>query len=205
MQAKIITKNSYEATAREFANNVRDLAPKESIDRFAKLLPPQAKIIDIGCAAGRDAKLFTEKGISVLGIDYCQNLVDLAKEHAPLATFQVVDLEELSLSASSFDGAWAGCTFSHIPKDNLPSILKNVYSLLKQRGYFYLTVKKGTGEGAEKDLRYGDYEKFWSFFGENEIKEFVEQAGFKVIECCTVERRFEYHTHACVRIFCQKN
>jgi SAM-dependent methyltransferase len=204
MSDKAITKESYEATAEEFMHNVADLAPMESIQKFVNFFPVKAKIVDIGCGSGRDAKIFTEKGLSVLGIDFSQNLINIAKSNAPLAEFQIMDIEEISFSPSSFDGAWAGCTLSHIPKKILPSVLQNIHSLLKADGYFYLTVKKGVGEGLKEDLRYGNFEKFWSFFEEDEIAEYIRSADFKIVDCCTVQKKFKYQTHPCVRIFCQK-
>lgn len=62
MLHKTISQKSYQTTAKEFAKNVADLAPLESIQQFVDLLPPHAKIIDIGCGSGRDAKIFNEKG-----------------------------------------------------------------------------------------------------------------------------------------------
>lgn len=204
MSDKAITKDSYEATADQFAHNVADLAPIESIQRFIKLLPSKAQIIDIGCGSGRDAKIFTEGGLNVLGIDFCQNLLDIAKVNAPLAEFQIVDIETMTFTPSSFDGAWAGCALCHISKTKLPSVLKNIHCLLKENGYFYLTVKQGSGEGLEEDLRYGNFEKYWSFFEEDELANYVRSAGFKIIERCIVPQKFKYQTHPCIRVVCQK-
>lgn len=204
MSYKTVMQESYQATAEEFARNVADLAPIQSIEKFMKLLPPNAKIIDIGCGSGRDAKIFTEKGLSVLGIDFCSNLIEIAKTNAPLAEFQVLDFETASFPLSSFDGAWAACSLHHIPKKTLPTVLNNIHSFLKEKGSFYLTVKKGVGEVLAKDERYGDFEKFWSFFEEDEIKKIVQSANFTILECTTVEKGNAYHTHPAIRIFCQK-
>lgn len=206
MSYKALTQSSYEATADEFTHYVADLAPLESIQKFVNLLPPKAKIIDIGSGSGRDAKIFTEKGINVIGIDFSQNLIDIAKGNAPLAEFQLMDIETATFTPSSFDGAWACCSLSHIPKRVFPDVLKNIYSSLKEKGYFYLTVKKGEGEILEKDLYYKDrdFVKFWSFFEENELQSFIKSANFKILECAVGHRKAEHHTYPYLRIFCQK-
>ena len=169
MSYKAITRESYKITAEEFANNVADLAPTESIQKFISFLPNHARIIDIGCGSGRDAKIFLEKGISVSGIDFSQNLIDIAKSNAPLADFQIMDIEAITFPEAFFDGAWAACSLCHIPKKILPFVLKNIHSILKPHGYFYLTLEEGVGEGLKEDLRYGHFEKFWSFFEEDEL------------------------------------
>lgn len=204
MSYKAITKESYDATAEQFASNVAQLAPVESIQKFIGLLPPKARILDIGCGSGRDAKLFTENGVSVLGMDFSQSLINIAKINAPLAEFKEMDIETALFPASSFDGAWAAISLSHIPKKILPSVLKNIHSLLKPEGHFYLSIKKGCGEGLEEDLRYGNIKKFWSFYEEEELKKNLQSAHFKILDCRTIEKTSPYHTHPCIRLFCQK-
>lgn len=204
MSYKAITKESYEATAEKFAGNVAELAPLASIEKFIRLLPDEAKIIDIGCGSGRDAKIFTEKGVDVLGIDFCSNLIEIAKKNAPLAEFQVMDIETLDFPDASFDGVWAAASLLHIPKIVLPDVFKKIHAILKENGYFYLTLKKGAGEVLEKDSRYGDFQKFWSYFEEDELKEFLEAAHFKIIDFTVVKKHHAYLTHDGLRAICQK-
>ena len=56
----------------------------------------------------------------------------------------------------------------------------------------------------EKDVRYGDFEKFWSYFEKKEIQHYVEAAGFHILECDVVPSKAHYHTHPGIRLFCQK-
>lgn len=202
---KEITINSYQLTAKDFAANVVDLASMESIQKFIELLPPHAKMIDIGCGSGRDAKLFSEKGIEVFGIDYCSNLLDIAIEHAKLASFQLMDIENMHVASESFDGAWAACSLGHFSKETLPNILKQIHLLLKENGCFYLSLKKGTGELLEIDSRYeGEHKKFWAYYEENEIKNILEAANFKILHFKLIKKSNPYLTHDAFRIFCQK-
>lgn len=202
---KEITKESYQATANEYTQNVVNLAPTGSIERFINFLPPNAKIIDIGCGSGRDAKIFHSKGLHVLGIDFCPNLIGIAKIHAPSVEFQLMDVEEMNFPASSFDGAWAACSLAHISKITFPEVLKKIHSILRENGYFYLTLKKGSGEVLENDGRYdGNVKKFWSYYEEQELKHFLQAAQFKILEFDTVEKTHPYQTHSAFRVFCQK-
>lgn len=202
---KEITKESYQATAQEFCQNVMELAPIKSIETFLNFLPPKAKIIDIGCGSGRDAKLFTDKGADVLGIDFSSNLIEIARLQAPLANFQLMDIETMSLPASSFDGVWSACSLGHIAKNKLQDALRNIHSLLNDKGYFYLALKKGVGEKLEIDPRYqGDVRKFWAYYEEEELKDILQAASFKILDFSTVEKNHVYHTHDAMRVFCQK-
>jgi|688.fasta_scaffold53312_4 2-polyprenyl-3-methyl-5-hydroxy-6-metoxy-1,4-benzoquinol methylase len=204
MTYKEITRESYQSTAEEFARNVLELAPTESIQRFYHMLPSDGKILDMGCGSGRDAKIFTEMGLSVLGVDISSNLLGIAKQHAPLAEFQIMDIENLSFPPSTFHGIWAACSLSHVPKKLFPHVLGKIHLMLKHNGYFYLTLRQGVGEFLEKDLRYGNFEKFWSFFEEQEIQDLMQSSHFEVLECKSVYKKAKYQTFRCVRLFCQK-
>lgn len=207
MSNKEITKQSYQLIAKEFANNVAELAPIASIEKFMDLIDnTNAKIIDIGCGSGRDAKIFTDKGLEVIGIDFCSNLIDIAKNHAPLAQFQLMDIEEMDFSPNSFDGAWAACSLLHIAKKSFPEVLQKINHILKKDAIFYLALKRGQGETIEQDLRYqGDIKKFWSFYEEDELKTILRNAKFEILECSLVERSVDYQTHQAFRVFCQKS
>ena len=174
------------------------------MEKFISLLPPKAKILDVGCGSGRDAKIFTEKGLSVVGVDFSQNLIDIASAHAPKAEFHVMDIESINFPSASFDGIWSLCSLLHFPKKVLPNIIKNIHSLLKEDGYFYMALKKGRGEVLEKDTRYGDFEKFWAFYEEDELRQIFESAQFNILELCSVEKTSAYQTHDAIRVFAQK-
>jgi ubiquinone/menaquinone biosynthesis C-methylase UbiE len=184
------TQESYQATAEEYARKVADLAPKASIQAFASLLPSHAKMIDIG---------------SVTGIDFCPNLIDIAKQTAPAADFFVMDIEHLTFSPDSFDGAWAASSLLHIPKNKMLTVLQTIHTILKDKGYFYLSVKQGKGEVLEKDMRYeGDFEKFWSYYEEEELTRLLESAHFNILDFGYIERRHDYQSHPFFRVVCQK-
>lgn len=200
-----ITKESYQMTAAEYANNVLELAPLASIKNFIAMLPPNPHIIDIGCGSGRDAKIFTNMGAKVVGIDFCPNLIEIAKAHAPLADFHLMNIENMAVTPSFFDGAWAACSLAHISKANFPTVLKHIHTMLKREGYFYLALKQGEGEGLEIDKRYERHiQKFWSYYEFEELKDFLEEAQFKVLELDVIEKSYDYQSHAALRALCQK-
>jgi len=184
MDYKKITQLSYEATAHEFSRNVADLAPLASLQKFVRLLPPKAKILDIGCGSGRDCNILSEMGFDVVGIDLCHALLEIAKKNAPSAHFLQMDVEQLSFSDRSFEGIWSACSLAHLSKNKFPEVLKTLYRLLTPGGCFYLSLKKGKGEGVQKDGRYGGCEKFWAYYEKEEVDTLLQAVPFKVLEYC---------------------
>lgn len=197
------TWSSYESSAEAYAKNVEGLHPHKEADRFLSMLPCGGSILDIGCGSGRDAKLFSEKGFNVTGIDYSPSMIDIAAKTAPKATFKVMDMQCLNFE-HAFDGAWANASLLHIPKSHFPKILGEIYNILNPNGVFYIALKQGDKEGVELDTRYGSLQKFFSYFEENELRTFLTDAGFRVIDLFKKDKEFSYQTHPSIMAYCKK-
>jgi 8-oxo-dGTP diphosphatase len=201
---KFLTLNSYDASANQYKKNTESLHPHIEAKQFIEKLPEQATILDIGCGPGRDAKIFQELGFEVTAIDFSAKMIELARKEACKAKFHLVDIEKLEFPKETFDGAWASASFLHIPKKNMPSVFKNIHALLKAGGIFYCSVKRGSGEMLQSDARYGNRQKFWSFFEEQELSNLLTEAQFEVLDSAITEKRSSYETHPMIRVLCKK-
>ena len=199
-----LTRKSYESSAEEYAENVLHLHPKVQGEKFQKMLPEHATILDVGCGSGRDAKIFSEMGLQVVGVDFSAKMIEVAKRTAPRAQFYEMDVEDLNFPKESFDGVWASCSLLHLAKNRVISVLSKIHNLLRQDGVFYLSVKQGSGEMIEKDQRYGGLEKFWSFYQEDELRNFLTSAGFNIHEVFIVGSHASYQTHPRIKFFAKK-
>jgi 8-oxo-dGTP diphosphatase len=202
---KLVTLNSYEASASLYAKNTTDLHPKEEAQKFVSRLPNSAKIIDIGCGPGRDAKVFSCYGIEVVGIDFSPKMIELARQNAPGCSFHLMDIEDLVFAPESFHGIWANCALLHTPKQSIPSILSRMHMLLRPKGILYLSVKQDhIAESFEADGRYGGLEKYWSFYEPNELVKLLNEAKFQVVDVEIANKSSDYHTHPIIKIFAEK-
>lgn len=201
---KFLTLNSYEDNAVEYARNTELLHSEREAKKFIDMLPEHAHVLDIGCGPGRDAKIFADQGLKVVGVDFSAKMINLARQMATRAEFHIMDIEKLEFPKSAFDGIWASASFLHISKKNIPQIFKNIHELLKPEGIFYLSVKKGSGEMLQSDARYGNAQKFWSFFEEQEIITQLKEADFEIVENAITEKKSSYHTHPMIYVFCKK-
>lgn len=200
---KILTLNAYEACAEKFAKNTESLHPQDQARHFLESLPGK-RILDLGCGPGRDALIFARQGFQVTGVDLSPKMIEMAKSKVA-AQFHVMDIENLDFPPCHFDGIWASASLLHVPKGKILTVFKNLYSLLVDRGIFYFSVKKGSGEKLLSDPRYGDVQKFWSFFEKEEIEEFVQQAGFNLISSVVAERKSTYQGHLLwLNVICKK-
>lgn len=168
------TLNSYNLTAEAYAQNVGSLHPVEAGKQFVQMLPSNGLVLDLGCGPGRDAKVFTEQGLRVMGIDFSTEMIALARQSAPIAHFEVMEMETLTFLSGMFDGVWASASLLHMPKNKFSLVLAQIHRVLKHRGIFYLSLKEGKGEGLEPDTRYGGLEKFWSYFECEELTHLLQ-------------------------------
>ncbi|MEE9524980.1 MAG: class I SAM-dependent methyltransferase [Candidatus Woesearchaeota archaeon] len=198
------TIKTYNLTAEQYHEETKDLKKtQEYLDDFSKLLPANAKILDVGCGPGRDAKLFSEKGFNVTGIDLSESMLRIAKKIAPKAKFKIMDLRKLDFEDKSFDVIWFVASLLHIKKKDARRTLNEMYRVLKPEGVMALSVKKGKGEGLGKDNRYSQMEKYRAYYTKDELKKLLENAGFKIIKIELAQEKI-YVEEQFIIAYCKK-
>lgn len=195
------TIDTYDNTAREYAEKVRNIYLDDEMDYFMSLMPRESRILDLGCGSGRDARYFSDRGYNVIGVDLSENLLDIARENAPDADFRLMDIAELDFQQNYFDGIWANASIIHVPKKDLPEVLYACYDIL--HGIMYASFKIGEGEQMLEDKRYENARKFYAFYSMEEIEEFAKKAGFEVLKAYeyTAESGRKYATQPWGNIF----
>ena len=78
-----ITIEAYNKTALQYAQNVANLQKTAYLTQFVSLLPAKARILDMGCGSGRDAKIFSDRGFKVTGIDLSEKMINISRKNCP--------------------------------------------------------------------------------------------------------------------------
>jgi SAM-dependent methyltransferase len=89
--------NSYDHIAEQWHNNSRGQAYVDRtlgyVDKILEGLPPQAKILDLGCGTGNPiAKHIVERGFRVVGVDQSIKLLEIARTVVPEAELIHADM-----------------------------------------------------------------------------------------------------------------
>jgi SAM-dependent methyltransferase len=113
------------------------------------------------------------------GVDISAVQVDLARRNVPAATFIHADMTELAFDAASFDAVVAFYSLTHVPREEVPSLLARIREWLRPGGTFIASM------GVEDDP--GTIEKGWlgvdmffSHFSARKNRRLVEDAGMVV-------------------------
>ena len=157
-----------------FINSTKDVEFDKMQNMLIKHLKKGDCILDLGCGSGRDSKAFLEKGFKVVSVDGSKKLCEFAKNYIGQdvinSTFQ--DFK----SNIKFDGVWACASLLHLPYEELKKVMKNISTMIKLEGYFYLSFKYGDFEG-ERNGRY------FTDMTEEKFKELIKDIKeYKLIE-----------------------
>ncbi|KKR85915.1 MAG: Methyltransferase type 11 [Candidatus Woesebacteria bacterium GW2011_GWB1_41_10] len=157
----------------------------EGTDRFASFLKSGALVLDVGCGAGVKSQYLLDKGLKVVGVDFSEKMIGIAKREVPEATFHVADIKDLSGLQESFDGILVQAVLLHIPKSEVREVVRELRNKLNDGGYLYIAVKeRRENEKDEEILKENDYgyeyERFFSYFTLSEIKRYVSDAGLGI-------------------------
>ena len=195
---------SYDDTVEEYYQNTKNLeAPEIKIrNKFLSQLPEGGLILDLACGPGRDIQEFIKRGFQTQGIDASPNMIKKAKEIAPDATYQIMDMRNLHLPEEKYDGIWYNGGLLAVEKKHTQKIIQDLYETLKPNGIFYLSVKQGKGEGYELDKRYNK-EKYVAYYNKQELQNLLE--AFEIIETFETTLEGNYHQHPWIQFLCRKS
>ena len=168
------TLSYYNSNASDFFAGTQHADMHLAQDKFLKLLPVQASILDFGCGSGRDTKYFLDRGYRVTATDGSPELCRLASAFTGIDV-KVILFQELDV-VEEYDGIWACASILHLPKGELRAVMGRMRRALKQDGVIYTSFKYSEFEG-ERNGRY------FTDFTEDTFRDFmIEVIGLEVEE-----------------------
>lgn len=172
-----ITFNSYGAKAQAFWQRTKDHDVSQNYTAF--LNPFEGRlgldILDFGCGPGRDIAYFKALGHNPVGLDGTAEFCQMARDMTG-CTVHEQSFNDLDLKKHSFDGVFANASLFHVPSTNLLKVLSDLHNCLRPGGILFSSNPRGDQEGWQDPSRYGNFMQY------DKSKDFLENAGFKVID-----------------------
>jgi len=99
------------------------------------------KVLDCGCADGRNSEYLINEGFKVTGVDFSQTVIERTQKRLPKGKFLIGDVRKLDLfEENSFDFLiGAGVFHVNYPQDTI-SIIKEYHRILKNSGKMFIRV-----------------------------------------------------------------
>ena len=168
-----VTLEHYNEHADSFWEGTRGHDVSQNRDALLHYLrgPGPFRILDFGCGPGRDLKIFRDLGHEAIGLEGAERFVELARAYSGCEVW-LQDFLELKLPDEFFDGIFANASLFHVPGQELPRVLRELWSSLKPGGVFFSSNPRGGNEEGWNSQRYGCYYD-WDTW-----RELVITAGF---------------------------
>lgn len=166
-------------------NHALDSWWHEGTDRFISFLKPGASVLDLGCGGGIASKYFVDKGFVLTGIDFSKKMIEIGKREVPEAKFFVMNLNDIAELPENFDGIYGKAVLLHVPKKEIPAVIKKIRSKLKTGGYLYVAVKEAKSGQEEEQIKiendFGyEYSRFFSFFFLPEVERYFTDVDLAI-------------------------
>jgi len=157
-------------------------------------------LLDIGCGSGIFSDFAQSKGISITGIDACENLIEHAKQRNSDANFLVGDMEELPFKNDSFDVVCGFNSFQYA--ENIKNAFTEAKRVLKDNGKIVVMIW-----GNKEDCEVASYLKAVGSMlpppppgaggpfalSQNQLLErLLEEVGFQIVDNYDVDSIWEY-------------
>ena len=171
MSVDYYNRNAETYFASTVQSDVHDLRLK-----FLVHVPIGGDILDAGCGSGRDALAFRRAGYRVTAFDASIEMCRMARQYTELPVIQMTFQEMMWHGA--FDGIWACASLLHVPREELPEILRHFVHALRPNGVLYGSFKYGSDERIVDGRRFTD-------MTEADLEPLFQLIGFNSVEYWT--------------------
>jgi ubiquinone/menaquinone biosynthesis C-methylase UbiE len=174
-------RRAWDAVADDYARNRRaDGEDAALIDDLLAALPPDARVLDVGCGDGKRT-LANLAGVEAVGLDFSRRQLELARGTVPDARLVQADMTAIPLRADSVDGITAYHAVFHVPRDQHPAVYGEFARVLRPGGLVLTTVGTGRSESTRRNWMGSGKPMFWSTPGREATRTQLEEAGFEVV------------------------
>ena len=172
---------SYDNNAEAYANHRLGEESGPQLQTFFQALKPASKVLDVGCAAGRDTNTIKKAGFQVVGVDLSQKLLDIAKKTYPELSFVLSDMRQLPFESSMFDGIWAAAVLHHLERPDMLPTLTEWHRVLKRGGTLFVSTKMGSGQLKTQEAMVGGWQREFNLLNPEELDDLLAKSGFSKI------------------------
>jgi SAM-dependent methyltransferase len=167
------TLEHYRAHAENFREGTRDHDVSQNVAALLAHIagPAPFTILDFGCGPGRDLATFTQLGHRAIGLEGAAPFVAMARAATGCEVLEQ-DFLKLDLPDSYFDGIFANAALFHVPKQELPRVLRELRAALKPEGVLFSSNPRGTDDEGWSGGRFGVYHRLETW------RRYVTAAGF---------------------------
>lgn len=127
------------ATVQEELSTVHYARSQEEIVAYLRFLSRSKRILEAGCGVGRVVIYLRESGFDVVGVDYCANALQKAKDYAPDLPLTLADIRTMPFEDGTFQAYLSFGVLEHF-FDGPTSALREANRVLEDGGILVMTT-----------------------------------------------------------------
>lgn len=172
------TRATYDVIAADYA--ARWAAPEwvaAEYDALAAVLPRGARVADVGCGPGHHTRLLRERGFLAVGFDLSWGM--LRSQQVPGVA--QADMRVLPLKAGAVDAVWCAAALLHIPRAEVPVVLREFARVLRPGGQLAISLAEGDGEFAEPVSYHPSHQRWYVLHRLEPVARQLSDAGLELM------------------------
>lgn len=157
----------------------------KTFDSFLSHLPKSgAEILEVACGPGNITRYLLSQNslLRILSTDMAPQMLEIAKQHNPTATFKLMDARKITSLNKKYQGIMCGFCFPYFSKEEVLQFIKDATYVLDKNGVIYIsTMEDDYSKSGPKKGSQGD-EIFMHFHEAAYLTEALIKNGFTNIE-----------------------
>lgn len=136
---------TYDISADQFSQHYDQIGARDGDIELAFALagnPVNARVLEIGCGNGRDARAIMHLAADYTGIDISEKMLSIARDRLLEGNFEHADATKYNYKGP-YDVVFAFALIRHLDLEELTDVLRAVYQSLRPGGVFYISSNYG--------------------------------------------------------------
>lgn len=207
IEKRNFVKDDYNAIANLYANEDRNInLYSPFIDEFIKNLHGNS-VLDAGCGAGEFTNYLKTNNLNVIGVDFSEKLISIAKSRFESINFICSDICDY-YTKQKLDGIFSKDTLFHLPDEDLERVIQKFYDILSSNGklLIILDIPKTAGEEIYDEPLDTNYKLYYNYLTEEKIKNILLNNKFKIdkVEYPKDEKELYVYAQGIMAIYASK-
>ncbi len=186
-QQTLAVQASYNRVAQEYAKRIFDELAHKPLDRqlldsFAERMQGEGLACDLGCGPGHVARYLHDHGVNVCGVDLSPAMVELARQLNPDIPFTTGNMRALDVPDAAWRGIAAFYSIIHIPRAEVPAMLRELRRVLQPRGILLMAFHIGEEVVHLEEWWDEPVSLDFTFFQPTEMVGYLRGAGLEIDE-----------------------
>jgi len=185
-QSKFMTMDLYDATYDLFCDSIKK---------------DDASILELGCGPGNITKYLQDKNpnYTILATDTAKSMIELCKINVPKASFQLLDVRDITNLNQQFDAIIGGFVLPYLNTIEAKQIIADSFQLLNDNGILYFScIEKDVSYSETQTSSDGNFTMEVNYHNANYLLETLKENHFETITVSRIhyekpEDKFDIH------------